>query len=108
MIFKTQQPIKGYKNEDLTYNKGTKENPDIQPLTLEVVINLGLNSEVDNEVISPVDKMKIYGISVALYKSDTIDLTVDDMSFIKERVGKVLPSVVYGRITELFNTIPQN
>jgi hypothetical protein len=55
----------------------------------------------ENEVFTPEQKSKIYELTTKLYKKKELDLTLDDRSFLKERVGKVYGPLIYGRICDI-------
>ncbi len=73
------------------------------PLTWRTVFSAALNATAEREVRTAEDKAKSFQISNKLFKDKEVKLTVDDMAFIKERVGKFFSPLVYGRTCELFD-----
>jgi hypothetical protein len=76
---------------------------DNNPLTLRTVFVASLNATEKGEVRTAEDKAKAFQISSKLYDNNEVKLTVDDMAFLKERVGKFFSPLVYGRVCELFD-----
>lgn len=71
--------------------------------TLRSIIITALNSTGSGEVLVAEDKAKIFALSSKLYASKNVELTLDEMVFIKDRVAKIFNSpLIYGRIQELF------
>jgi hypothetical protein len=70
-------------------------------LTIRDAISIALNSQLREEIITTEQKNKIFQISVKLWTKKEIDLTVDDRAFIKERAGKILTALLYGRLSEM-------
>ena len=98
MKIQLTQPVKNYEGKDLLENK--------EPIKLRTVFVTALNTvppgENGNpEILSPDQKARIYQLSCKLYEGDSIDLSLDDRGFIKERVGKVYNALVYGQVCGL-------
>ena len=72
------------------------QEPELLRNYLAVALNNAAQSE--NEVFTPEQKAKIYELTTKLYKRKEVDLTLDDLSFLKERAGKVYGPLIYGRI----------
>ena len=70
-------------------------------LTIRDAISIAINSQLREEIITTEQKNKIFQISVKLWTKKEIDLTVDDRAFIKERAGKILTALLYGRLSEM-------
>jgi hypothetical protein len=71
-------------------------------LTYRDVFNQALNSSAPNEIIPVEQKSKLFQITLKLFSGNEIDLTVDEASLIKGRVGKIYNSpLIYGRVCEL-------
>ena len=68
--------------------------------TVRELISVALNNPVPNEALTAEKKVKVYQISIKIWENKEVDLTVDDRAFIKERAGKVLPSLFYGRLSD--------
>lgn len=107
MKFDTAIVIKNYDGKDvLTTDYDTEGNSIAIPLTLRKTIIDAINNQLEGEVVTAEQKTKTFGLSVKLYENREVQLTADDITFIKERVGKVWNAVVYGRICELFDNPP--
>jgi hypothetical protein len=79
------------------------ETPD-GPLTFRAVFDNALNSVVANEVIPAEKKSKQFALTLKLYGSSEVDVTVDEAALIKKRVGLIYTSpLVYGRVCELLD-----
>jgi hypothetical protein len=79
------------------------ETPD-GPLTFRAVFDQALNSSAPNEVTPAEKKSKQFALTLKLYASNEVDLTVDEASLIKERVGLIWTSpLIYGRVCELLD-----
>lgn len=93
-----------YKGEPIKVLDANKEgDQEEKDLTLKDVFAVALNTIVDNESQTAELKNKIFQLSVKVYAGDDVELTVDDAAFIKERVGKVYNSLVYGRTCEVLD-----
>lgn len=83
--------IKDYKDEDVLEQKQEKIDDAIKitniPLTFKSVFLQALNNTMPNEVYSVEQKVHANILSIDIYKNDSIDLTPEDIIFIKERVG---------------------
>ena len=66
-----------------------------------LALALNNTAQGENEVFTPEQKAKIYGLTPGLYSKKEVDLTLDDRAFLKERVGKVYGPLIYGRICKL-------
>jgi len=57
-----------------------------------------------NAVLSPVqkengiEKVRKFDLAQRIYKEDDVELTVEEISLIKERVGEVFPPLVTGQV----------
>jgi hypothetical protein len=79
------------------------ETPD-GPLTFRAVFDQALNSSAPNEAIPAEKKSKQFALTLKLYASNEVDLTVDGAALVKERVGIIYTSpLVYGRVCELLD-----
>lgn len=88
-------PILSVKNEPI---KDSKE----EPFTYQDAIYIALNNQQQNEVLTAEDKTKIFQLSIKLYSGSEVDFTDTERVLIKERAGKILDPLSYGRILELF------
>jgi len=107
-----KQYVLDYEGKPLMTNKtnpdgsvilGEDHKPIQEPELLRNYLAVALNSAAqgENEVFTPEQKAKIYELTTKLYKKKEVDLTLDDRSFLKERVGKVYGPLVYGRICDI-------
>lgn len=94
-----KNPLKNEKGE-FVYEDG-KQVFHLKPLTYRVIFSIALNTWLKDEQPTAEDKGKIYQLSTKIYSSDEPDFTVDDLAFIKERVGKVHNALIYGRVSDL-------
>jgi hypothetical protein len=72
-------------------------------LTFRTVIENTLNSQSEQHPLTAEKKLHAFQIGVKLFskKLDQYDLTIDQVAFIKERVGFFYGPVIYGRFLEL-------
>lgn len=72
-------------------------------MTLRDAITTAVNA-LDGQRPMTAEKLnKAFQISVKLHSAkDTVNLTVDDMAFIKERAALVYNALVFGRLSQLF------
>lgn len=97
MKINLKAPILDYENKPVQ-NKGAEE-----PLNfLNVFIN-ALNSQLPSEVLTAEVKNRIYQVSMKIYKSDEPNFTPEQLTLIKERVGKIYNPLVYGRVCDLID-----
>jgi hypothetical protein len=61
-----------------------------------------LNSQITGETLVAEDKAQIYYLSVKLFRNKEVELTKSDQKFILDRIGKIYPPIIYGRIMDLF------
>lgn len=71
-------------------------------IELRAILSTALNSQLRDEILTAEDKNKIFQLSVKLWKDDEADFTVDDLAFMKERVGKIHTPLAFGRVAEIF------
>ena len=72
-----------------------------EPVTFRRVFATALNVFDEKEKPAPEQMAQIYSLSVKLYQGDEIELTLEEASLIKERVGKVYNPLIYGRTVDL-------
>lgn len=99
MKINVKEVIKDYEEKDIfeTGPEGKKS------ITIRIVIVNSLNSIIPQEAMSADDKSKVFQLSMKMYTEDNPDFTVDELSFIKTRVGKIYNPLVYGRICQIFD-----
>ena len=50
---------------------------------------------------SGMDKVKKYELAKRIYAADEVELSAEDISLIKERVGTVYPAMIVGQVFEM-------
>ena len=97
MLVKLNVVLKSPNGDNLMDNDGKGNAIDA---TLKNCIVNALFAPVQDE--KGIDKVKKYDLAMKCYKNDEIDLTPEEMTLIRERVGIVFPSpLVVGQIFEL-------
>jgi hypothetical protein len=100
MRIKVTEPVLDYPKEGAPK---PVETPD-GPLTFREVFSQALNSVGPSEIVPAEKKSKLYAVSLKLYGSADVDLTVDEAALIKERVGIIYNApLIYGRVCELLD-----
>ena len=103
MKITTNQVLKDYEGKDIIEESAKGEK---RTITIRDVFSVALNTQTKDEVITAEEKAKVFQISTKLYTGNEVDLTVDQLSLIKERVGKIYNPLVYGRVCELIDGQP--
>lgn len=101
----TRQIFKDYEDKEVTenvYDEEKKENKK-EPLTVKKVFTNAINSFMPNELQTSEEKAKIFGLSTKLYSQHDPDFTVNDLAFIKEKVGKYYNALIFGRTCEIID-----
>lgn len=86
--------VKDYEGKDIT------EGPKKTPVTYRAIFSGALNSMEEREIIPAEQKAQIFALSLKLFKSKEVDLTVEERTLIKERTAKFYTPLVYGRVSE--------
>ena len=86
---------------------GTFTPAEMESLTFRFVIENAINLQTDAQPLTAEKKLKAFQIGVKLnYKKlAEYDLTVEQIAFVKERVGLFYSPVVYGRFLEAIGDI---
>ncbi len=101
MRLKVTDPVKDYEDKPmLTSDDGGKTT---REFTYREAIVTALNAVDRDEVMPPETKAKVYLITTKLYAKKEVDLTLSELTLIKERAGKILTPVVYGRLIEIID-----
>jgi hypothetical protein len=104
MRINTREILKNYDGTDIVnveINGDGKETK--RPHTVRDAIVTAINSQTRDDLLTAEQKIKVFGLSNKLYENqEEVDLTEEDVTFIKERSGKYLIPVVYGRLLEIF------
>lgn len=97
--------VKGYDGNDLFNNTiNSKGESSKKPLIYRDILSTVLNSVLPNEVFTVDQKAKLFQLSVKIYASDEVDLSIEEAFLIKSRAEKVYNSpLFYGRICALFD-----
>jgi len=96
MLVKVNVPLKTLDGQVMKDNDGQGNAIDA---TVKMVIVNAILAPVQKE--SGVDKVKKFDLAQRIYKSDEVDLTAEEISLIKERVGESFPPIVVGQIWNL-------
>lgn len=96
MKIKIDQPIRGFSGKPI-------ELPDKDNLTFRVAIENSINYIDESHPMTGEKKLQAFQIGVKLNtkKLELYDLTVDQIAFVKERIGVLYNPIVYGRFLEL-------
>ena len=70
-------------------------------LSLRTVISASINASVGDKPMTAEDKNKAFQISLKVWGDKVVDLTVDQLAFIKTKVGEVYNPLVYGRVCQI-------
>jgi len=96
MLVKVNVPLKTLDGQVMKDNDGQGNAIDA---TVKMAIVNAILAPVQKE--SGVDKVKKFDLAQRIYKSDEVDLTAEEISLIKERVGESFPPIVVGQIWNL-------
>jgi len=95
MLVKVDVPLTTFDGQTMKDNDGEGKAIDA---TLKMAIVNGLLSPVQNE--KGVEKVKKYELARKVYSSDEVDLTAEEITLIKERVGETFAPVIVGQCWE--------
>lgn len=88
--------IKNYDGSDLVNSEG-------KAVTLRDVISQACNTVLPSEDLQAEEKTKLFQISMAVHNGEVVNLPVEQVATIKERIGRVYTPLVYGRASELLD-----
>lgn len=94
MKINTTLHLKDFKGEDII-------GEDKKPVEARMIIANAINAENQEHPLTSEKKNQAFQIGIKLYSGNEIDFTVDQLAFIKERVGFFYTPLIYGRICEL-------
>lgn len=97
MKFDHSAPVLDFEGKPM---KREDESGQLQVLTYKDLAIMALNNVDPQEQMSADQKVRVYQISLKFYRSDKVTLTVEERAFIKERAGKTLTPLAYGRLCE--------
>lgn len=97
MKIKTRVAILDYEGNPL------KQDGSEDHLTFFDVFFRSLNGSIPGEMMPAEQKNRVYQITTKMYRSDEPNFTPEELSLIKDRVGKSFAPVVVGRVTELLD-----
>ncbi len=69
------------------------------PLTFKKVVLTAVNALDVKTVVD--DKIRAFNISILMNSVDSVDFSVEDLAFIKKKVGEIYNALVLGRMTEI-------
>ncbi len=98
MKIDVKQPILDYEGKKIFTNEAKTEFYDVRG-----AISACINYQEPNVPYTAEKKNKMFSIGVRLYKNSSVDLTLDDLSTIKELADKALAPLVYGRLMEVID-----
>jgi hypothetical protein len=96
MKIRIDQPVRDFSGKAL-------ENEKKEIITFRYIIETALNSQSNENPLTAEKKLYAFQIGVKLFskKRDEYDLTVEQISFLKERIGLFFTTIAYGRFLEL-------
>lgn len=100
MRIKLKTPILDYEGKEIP----AKDDPTQSITYFDVFLN-ALNMGPQGEILTPEIKNKIYQISKKMYSSNEPHFTPEQLTIIKERVGKAYTPMVYGRVCDLIDGV---
>lgn len=81
--------LKSYDGKDITGENG--------PATLkEISLNALTATLRGDENMSGMEKFKLYNLAIDIHKNPEVDISVENVSSIKDRIGKAYSQVVVG------------
>jgi hypothetical protein len=98
MKIKIDQPIKNFDGSNIEIGEKEKKT-----LTFRMVIENAINTQSENAPLTSEKKLHAFQIGIKLFskKFAEYDLTIDQIQFVKERIGLFYGPVIYGRFLEL-------
>lgn len=98
MVINVSETLKSFDGQTMKDSDGQGN---IIDATLKLALINALLAPVQNE--SGVEKVKKYELARKIYKAENeVELTVEELSLCKKRVGEVFPNpIVVGQVTEL-------
>lgn len=99
------QVLKDYQNKPIfksEMEKGEMVKTE-EKLTLRDVISIAINATPANrnKPMTAEEKNKAYQISIKIWSEKEVDLTIDQLAFIKKRVVDVYNPLVAGRVSDI-------
>lgn len=97
MKIDVSQTIKDYEGKDAIESESKK------PIILQDLISFSINNYTNGEMPTAETKNKAFQLSMKIFSSNNIiDLTLDDRSFIKERMNIIYNNPLFcGRVAEI-------
>jgi|GEM_PF-3305174 len=99
MKINVAKPIRDYKGDAVTRVVEGKT----EDYLIRSAISGAINSESKVKPMTAEDKAKAYQLSVKVWAKKEVNLTVDEMAFIKKKAGEVYGPLTYGRLCDLFD-----
>lgn len=80
-----------------------------RPLTLRNVCLGALTNQIDSDrKCSGIEKNKQFLLSLRIQQEDTVDLTAEQITLLKDRIGKMCSVLVVGRSYEILDPVAKN
>ena len=97
MLVKVNVPLKTLDGQTM------KDNIDGQVVdaTLKLIAVNAILSPVQKE--SGIEKVKKFNLAQRIYDNDTVELSVEEVSLIKERIGELFPPLVVGQAFKMLD-----
>lgn len=97
------EPVLGYDGERLR-SRDNADSPE-RDLTFRdlAAMALGFADERDGAEL----KARIFGLALKFYRGNKVSLTVDEASLLKDRAGRALSAMAYGRLCQWVEGEPQ-
>ena len=94
MKIKVTAILTDWDGEELTYQKTDGEQP--IPLTLREVCKNALRTSLPGEQMGWAEKCDLWALGARIHDNDEPNLTAEEISMLKERIGKIYTPVVVG------------
>ena len=95
-------------NVDVTKNLITFDGQTMKDIVDGEAVDATLRMAMVNAILSPVekesgmDKVKKYELAKRIHNAkDEVELSAEDISLIKERIGEVFPALIVGQVFDL-------
>lgn len=96
MKIKVVDPVLNYEGKEIINDEGAV-------VTWKIIFFNALNSVLQNERLTDEEKMKCYELTARGYAREEVEYSVEELSFIFQRVKKIHSPLIVGRTNELIN-----
>ena len=105
--------VENYDNENFVSTEETpKENPYCQKrvdITLQAIcVNVLLASTQKDANISGAEKLERFNLASKIQANDSVDLTAEEITLVKKRIGEISVPLVIGKAYELLEQKTEN